>query len=519
MTRRVVCLCTTLLLAVASTASAQVISIKTVPLAQPDQFDIFPARTLSMGGVSIALIDTLYDLSVNPAKGARLEGARFFSSPFLYSVSQQAGGGRTLPLGTVAKWGSWFGGISLALQQVDMPRVNPAIRPLPVALVQGRTQIIPQPQLGTGPPRGNQMAYAMVGRSLGGSGLSLAGSFLWANLNALDGVDFLYSGSSSVVQSGHALDSRLGLVKEWGRGQAFEALLVTNLYDMIQDVTFLDTFWDPATQQARQQPRLERNLDQTNTWGVHLAYQQPLREGWRVGALATGNRLFHPEIPTYDMTQVGVQWIPWDPGDSWAYNLGIGASKVDGGMTFGVDVIYEPIWTHTWGEAHAPTATRLGDTIAVGGRTVDNYFRFSNAIVRMGFGQDVPIGQVEEGKTLGLQLGLALHSINYQLAQYDWIQAAGRNQPEHWVEWTPTWGLSLRFPELEIRYQGRVTNGTGRPGVQPSNVRFLEAPNVAAGSIVAAPDGPLTLGDVTVASHQVSISFPLGRIAGRGGAR
>ncbi len=517
MTKHAVCLFS-LLLAAAGTASAQLISIKTVPLAQADQFDIFPSHHLGMGGVSIALADTLYDLSVNPAKGARLGGGRFFSSPFLYSVSRAAGAGRTLPLGAVTPMGSWFGGLSLALQQLDMPRAASAIRAVPVALVNGRSQ----PQTAPDSPRGNAMAFGMLGKSLPGAGLSLAASALVAKLTAVDGVDFLYAGSTSVGESGHVLDVRLGLLREWPGGRSLEALLLANRYAMTHHVTFLDSFWSPETRRTIQRPRLEDNLDHTNTWGIHLAYQQPIAAtGWRVGALATGNRLFHPEIPTYDMTTVGVQWIPWDPGDSWAYNLGIGVSKIDGGQTFGLDLIYEPIWTHTWGEAHAATATRLGDTIAVGGRTVDNYFRFSNALLRMGLGEEVQLDEAKAGKALGLQLGLMVRSISYHLAQYDWILAAGRHQPEHWVEWTPTWGLSLRFPDLELRYQGRVTHGTGRPGVvATSSVRGpgIDVAN-AGGSIVAAPDGPLTLGEVSVASHQISISLPLGRVAGRGGAR
>lgn len=519
MTKRAVCLLT-LLLAAGSTAAAQVISIKTVPLAQPDQFQIFPSRALSMGGVSLALPDTLYDLSTNPATGGRLHRGQFFSAPFLYSLSQSTGSGRTLPLGAATRFGSWFGGVSLALQQVDMPGQG---TPVPVPLVGLRTQnVVPTQQVvQRGAPRGNEMAFALLGKKIPGSGLSVGASALWARLTAVDGVDFLYSGSSSVVQSGHVLDVRVGLLNEWPDGRSLEALVVRNDYAMTHNVTFQDFFWDPASQFIVMRPRLEENLDRTNTWGVHLAYQQPLAQtGWRIGGIATGNRLFHPDIPTYDMTTVGVQWIPWDPGDSWAYNLGVGLSRSSGGTTLGVDAIYEPIWTHTWGEAHAATVTALNDTIPVGGRTVDNYFTFSNAHLRLGFAQDMPFGEPGARKAFGVQGGLAVHSIIYHLAQYDVILARGRNQDESWVEWTPTWGFSLRFPELELRYQGRVTHGTGRPGVTARPVRglTLDSPT-SAGSIVAAPDGPLTLGEVSVTSHIISISVPLGRLGSRGGAR
>src|SRR3989454_1889352 len=97
MTSRVISL-SVVLLTIAGTAPAQSIPIQTVPLVPADQFDIFPSYTLAMGGVSIALSDTLHDPFVNPAKGARIRAARFFSSPTLYHVSRDAGAGRTLPL-------------------------------------------------------------------------------------------------------------------------------------------------------------------------------------------------------------------------------------------------------------------------------------------------------------------------------------------------------------------------------------------------------------------------------------
>src|SRR5438309_4497696 len=118
MTKRAVRL-SSLLLALAGPAAAQLISIKTVPIAQGDQFEIFPSNNLGMGSVSIALADTLLDPFLNPAKGARLGAARFFGAPTAYGISQGAGGGRTLPLAVSAGSGAWFGAFSLALQQVD----------------------------------------------------------------------------------------------------------------------------------------------------------------------------------------------------------------------------------------------------------------------------------------------------------------------------------------------------------------------------------------------------------------
>ncbi|MGH7676611.1 MAG: hypothetical protein ACREMV_15200, partial [Gemmatimonadales bacterium] len=119
----------TLLATLAGAASAQLITVKTVPIAQGDQFEIFPSQSRGMGGVSIARPDTLLDPFSNPATGVRLRGARFFGSPTFYSVSDEAGGGRTVPVGAFMGSGTWFAGVSLALQELaaSRPRVSPPI--------------------------------------------------------------------------------------------------------------------------------------------------------------------------------------------------------------------------------------------------------------------------------------------------------------------------------------------------------------------------------------------------------
>src|SRR5437899_13104104 len=116
MTKRAVRL-SSLLLALAGPAAAQLISIKTVPIAQGDQFEIFPSNNLGMGSVSIALADTLRDAFLNPAKGARLGEARFFGAPTAYGISQGAGGGRTLPLAVNAGLAACYGALWTGLPE------------------------------------------------------------------------------------------------------------------------------------------------------------------------------------------------------------------------------------------------------------------------------------------------------------------------------------------------------------------------------------------------------------------
>ena len=482
---------TLLLVALPAVSAAQLISIKTVPVAQADQFAFFPSQNHGMAGVSIALPDTLADPFSNPAKGARLRGARFFGSPTFYSVSHDAGSGRTIPLTALASSGTWFGGASLALQEVDAARrFDQGFSP--PGFTPGKRS------------HNNRFAFAMVGRELPRAGISVAASVFWAGLEAIDGVDLLYSGSQRIDQDGQSMDARLGAVKEWAGDRTLEATVVHNRYRMAHDVTYMDWFWDPSFRTNVARPRVEQNLDRTNTSALHMVYSAPLAApGWRIGAVATGNRLTHPKIPNYEFMS-----IPRDPGHSYAYNLGVGLSKTDSLLTFGLDVIYEPIWSNTWADAAGPVETDGGAMIPTGGKTIENHFRFSNSLLRMGFSQTIPLAAADN--RLGLQLGLGVRSISYRLEQADYVRATEREQRESWIEWTPTWGTSFAFPGLEIRYGGRLTTGTGRPGVEQQFFRGVLAADAAVGStIIAAPSGPLTLDDVRVVSHQISVSLPI----------
>jgi hypothetical protein len=180
----------------------------------------------------------------------------------------------------------------------------------------------------------------------------------------------------------------------------------------------------------------------------------------------------------------------------------VGLARTAGATTFGVDVIYEPAWSDTWAEAAGPTVTMGGDTIPLGGRTVENSFSFSNAAVNMGVGHTV--GQAT------FQLGLSVRAYDYDLEQSDLVADTFRQQSEHWMEWTPSWGARVDLPGVSLRYLGRVTTGTGRPGVAwGGGVPTRAAGFAEANDIVVAPSGPLTLQDVSVVTHQISVAVPI----------
>jgi hypothetical protein len=515
---RAVCLAVPLL-GFISPADAQLVPIKTIPFAQGTQFEIFPSNNIGMGAVSIALTDSIGDPYVNPATTSRVRASFLFTSPTVYSLSDDAGGGQSLPFSMLVRRNEWFGGLGFALQEVDPARAPQDVGG-PVAFDQptppppgggggfpGPVSTIPGPNFR---PHGNKYAFGMIGRAFRASNLSVGASAHWTGLHALDGVEVLYNGSRAITQTGDVLDLRLGALKEWPgeRGvRSLEGILFHNRFAATHEVLFADVFWDPNQQVFREQARVDTNYDHTNTWGAQLEYQMPLApDGWRIGWLATVNQATHPKNPKYEMAGAAV--IPRDPGHSSAFNLGIGVSKVLGPSQFGLDLIYQPIRSYTWADAPVPLATLSGDTIAAGGKTLDNRFDFSNALLRLGFGHDVPL----EGSknVVGFQFGLMLRSIHYDLHQTDYLQELQRSVQTGWLEWTPTWGISLRAPELEVRYQGRVTEGGGRPG-GGGNFGFVAGRDMAlsSGTLLTSPNGALSHVGVHTTTHQLTLSVPL----------
>ena len=63
---------------------------------------------------------------------------------------------------------------------------------------------------------------------------------------------------------------------------------------------------------------------------------------------------------------------------------------------------------------------------------------------------------------------------------------------------------------VELRYSGRLTTGTGRPSVGFGfDDRAMEDAAAAPGDFLVAAAGPLTLQDVRVMTHQVTVAIPI----------
>src|SRR6185503_7082841 len=302
----------TLLGTLAGSASAQLVQIKTLPMAEGDQFAFWPSANQGMGGLSLSLPDSLLDPFLNPAKGARLKTAQFFGSPTFYSLSRNAGGGQTLPLGGLVTSKRSFGGALVALQQVDknrsdvnlvFPGLQLSARDASLTSSSTAPPVFPNPEQSRS--QQNNYGFAMYGQRFERARVSLAASIFLAGLRRIDGVDLLYAGSQSVRQRGKALDMRLGALKEWEGGKSLDAVVLHGRLDMAHDVAFADQFWDPNLRITSFGPRFEHNIDRSTTWGLHLAYQRPIADsGWRMGAVLTTNLLSHPKLPNYEIAQV-----------------------------------------------------------------------------------------------------------------------------------------------------------------------------------------------------------------------
>lgn len=479
-------------------AATQVIAPRTVPVLIGQQFDILPSDRAGMAGVTIALDDTLIDPFVNPAKASRVRSAFFSIAPFFYNSSSTDGGGRTFPVSGAGRFGqsSWSGAGLFALQQLDR-------------MVIGFDQPLSERTAA------NQYVMGILSRRVGD--ISLGASAYFADLGAEEGIDLLYSGSDRIQQAGRAADVRVGMTKDWGGHRSFEALIVRSQFDMTHDVHYpAVTRWLPPNgqQQIVEPERQEHNRDHTTTWGAHSEYSQAIgTEGWRVGWLATANRLSHPKIPDYRIREVIT--VPRDPGHTMAYNLGFGLAKLTRYSSFGMDVILEPIFSTTWAEALGDTLTTSGATLKRGAHSMDNRTRFSNAILRFGLGHELPIGK-DSSEHFGFQVGFGVQSISYRLKQADRIAETSRMQNEHWMEWSPTFGFKYRGKGFDAGYTFTLTCGAGGScapscfivcGGDDVSVASPPAPGGGGGGVIASPTEALRFEGGRVSTHRFTVTM------------
>lgn len=464
-----------------SSASAQLIPVKTIPVAETEQFSFFP--TAGRTGLSLTLADTLSDPFRNPARASRYARSQYFGAPSFFTVSNGAGGGTTFPMGMFVRRGGSFAGFAAAFQEIEGNSGSGDFFGGPVgfdvaAPVGGQT-FEEQPR-----SRRNNYAFALVGHVLDSGRTSIAGSVLWSGLKSMDGVDAFYFRNSSLIQSGDAIDMRLGITHDMSGGRSVEVIALRSRFAMAHEVGFTDLIWNPALRRGVPHQRLEYNSDRANVWGMHLEYEQPLDSTWRVGALFTGNVIEQPRMPNYELTSgLGRE------GSALAGNFGVGVGRTIGLVSFGADAIYEPIVSHTW----------VTDTL-------DNDFRFNNARLRGGVSKDFKL--LMPGNFVRMYFNAEYHWINYRMEQDDKLRDLTRTRQQRWLERGRGGGISFITPTLQLHYQMQSKTGVGRPGVVPDNGGGFGVVDLAIAPWMAQPTSA-TLGAVSVSRHQFSVSVPV----------
>lgn len=307
--------------------------------------------------------------------------------------------------------------------------------------------------------RVNSYAFGLLGVRLSDAdAVAVSGFGAW--LEAVQGIEELYEGKVGIVQDGWLADVRLGWRHAFGRGGSLDVVLLHDYLDMTHDVAFPNPVafdpQDPSTIPEGPLPvfRWEHNPDRTRTVGGQLRYVTPIDTVWDVGAVLTLNRKTHPKIPNYVIMS-----IPRHPGVSTAAQVGVGLARDRDETVLTVDALLEAGWSETWAVAREDILHADGTTVLVpaGERSVENHFGFMNGVLRTAVGREEALWSVGAG--------LQLRTIGYHMTQYLfnvpwWL----RRQDERWIEWTPIWGLALHLPALDLRYDGRVTFGTGAGG-------------------------------------------------------
>jgi hypothetical protein len=466
---------------------SQLIPIQSVPLATGNQFLIYPAKYFGMAGVSIALTDPYEAAFINPVSGRFIQGTTVFCLPTFYKSTDLAYFNKSFPIAILHKHSTWFSGLTLSLQELNTQLAGETF-----------ASSATQSKLSNS-SRKNHYVHLFAGGQIINATTYLGGSFFWSDLNAIDGISYLYANSMEVDQEGTILDYRVGIAHEFDKKHSLEFMLLHNRFDMLHRVTY-SGWWmwnDSRRDMFWPMDGIEENKDRTHVWGGHVRYLYPVAgTHWQLGSIFTLNYKNHPKIPNYDLMN-----IPRDPGNSWAYNIGFGIAKAADSLAFGIDFIYEPVWSNTWAEANSDTRSANGRIITMGDKTVINDFQFYNYHLRAGFSN--------ENRVFGMQMGLAIYSVNYRLKQQDYLLERRRSVEESWFEWHFTWGLLLKFSSFNLQYQGMATHGLGRPGVDTGGIREFAYAGIKS-DIILAPAGDLTLFETAIYTHRFTLSVPIG---------
>ena len=495
-----VALCFLLLSIFAPVLNAQWIPIRTVPLITARQSEMQPSLARGMGNLSIVFDDPLGNLFLNPANAASLTGIVLFTSPThnswtnddRQSVTTDLGSSRypgtsatSIPFGAFLGGSNLFGG-GLVAHQAYQTKTS-IDRASLLATRAGQLETRDNTE-------NNMYLFGLFGTRCAEGNAAIAGSVTWAQYGAMDGVNLLYPGSVDLSQNGWTVEYKLGAVGTIHERDRLEFLLGRSIARTSHHVTYpVVGFTDIR---PNSDYRTEINKDESSQWLLNASYKRTLHRGWRVGAGITVNWKDHPKIPNYDLAN-----IPRDPGTSLAYNLGLAALWSDTTSLWGIEYIYEPMTSQTWAEAGEQPANPQDQLLPPTFKTIENFFDFTNHIIRVGHRSHTRHPWLE------YRFGAQLHIYSYSLDQQDNIAGTARSLSTDWVETTLSGGLSATLGDLQLMYTLQLVLGNGLVGTQSVTFRVAEA--ARANDILVAPSGELVVNELTLVTHQLALVYSI----------
>jgi hypothetical protein len=478
---------------------AQGIQIRTVPIVANSQAEFFLSLARGMGNLSIAFDDPLGDPFINPAKASRIRGATIFTSPTRNSWSNvngrpvftSSGSSKylgtsmsSIPFGGFFQMGNTYAGGFVSYQGYSSERTT-------LFPEWGFSSRAIRKDIGS-----NTHVFGLFGVRFPESNFSIAGSISWSDYEAFDGVNLLYPGSYNIKQSGWSRGYKLGILAELTDVDQLEFVAARSILKASHKVTYPALF---GGYMPFAQTRSELNRDESSGWILHGAYKRRIDDRWKIGAIVTVNWKEHPKIPNYELAG-----IPRDPGTSIAYNIGIGAAAYGQRSTLGFEYIYEPITSYTWAEAGEGSSFPDSTPLAPDFKTVENFFDFSNHILRIGLQSKTKYEWLEN------RFGVQLHFYKYNLNQHDNIWRTSRLFKYDWLEATLSGGLNVKFSNIELMYTLQVILGNGMVG---TSLRWGAESNAASplsasvNDFIIAPSGALAVDKIPLFTHQIGFVY------------
>jgi len=470
---------------------SQEIHLRTVPLAAGNQGDFYPSVSRSMGNLSIAFDDPLSEPILNPAKTYKHQGVRLFFSPTFNSWSNKDGRAvftssgsdkytgttiNSIPFGFFLNKENFFTGGIISYQSYSSERTIPG---------NWLNNSNSKSDIGN-----NVYLFGLIGTYLPEMKLSVGGSISWSEIKAIDGVNLLYPGSYDIKQDGRSLNYKIGFAGEPSEQDQLEFVVARTTFKSSHEVTYgLSNWWLEDSWISRY--RLELNKDESKGWIIHTKYNRLINEELKIGAIFTINWKEHPKIPNYALAN-----IPRDPGNSTAYNIGVGIVKSNERTLLGFEYIYEPMTSYTWAEAG--TDFTLPPTF----KTVENFFDFYNHIIRAGIYSHTDLNWLDYA------LGVQFHFNKYNLKQNDNIINTSRAADENWLETTLSGGLTINISNFQILYSLQVILGNGIVGAEGGGIEGWEASSMGNRSdFLIAPYGSLVVDEIPLITQQISFVY------------